>query len=177
MKSQSGLMRVTVLAALGALVALAVSALTGCSSMKPAPLFTTRAAVADEGLPAVAREDLLNELSMYQGVPYAEGGDSFDGIDCSGLVSAVFEPLGVKVPRTAVDQFDAGVPVPRDAVRTGDLVFFGGTRLPDHVGIAVSNEEMVHASTSRGVILEKIEAFSRAENFRGARRIVTLKSY
>ncbi|MFZ1946550.1 MAG: C40 family peptidase [bacterium] len=149
----------------------------GCSSMKPAPIFTTRTAVADEGLPMVAREDLLNELSMYQGVPYAEGGDSFDGIDCSGLVSAVYEPLGVKVPRTAADQFAAGIEVSRQAVRTGDLVFFGGARLPDHVGIAVSNEEMVHASRSRGVILEKIEVFSRAEDFRGARRIVGLKSY
>jgi cell wall-associated NlpC family hydrolase len=157
-----------------AILALALVALAGCTSMKPAPVFTSRTVVVDEGLPAVAREDLLNELSMYQGVPYAEGGDSFDGIDCSGLVSAVYGPLGVEVPRTAADQFAAGVGVSRDAVRTGDLVFFGGGRLPDHVGIAVSNEEMVHASSSRGVILEKIDVFSRAEDFRGARRIVSL---
>ena len=136
--------------------------------MKPAPLFTTREVVIDEGLPLVSREDLLNELSIYHGVQYQRGGESFDGVDCSGLVRIVFEPLGVRLPRTAAEQFTAGVPVAGPAdIRTGDLVFFGSGVNPDHVGIAVSSEEMVHASSSRGVVLERIDVFGECEEMRG----------
>jgi len=146
----------------------------GCG-VKPAPLFTTREVVDDLGFPEVGREDLLNELSLYHGVAYARGGDSFGGVDCSGLVRVVFDPLGVRLPRSAAEQFTAGVPVPRSEVRTGDLVFFGPGASPDHVGIAVSSEEMVHSSSSRGVALERIDAFAESREYRGARRIVRLR--
>lgn len=156
-------------------LAMALSLAAGCT-MKPAPLFTTEpVVVADEGLPLVSREDLLNELSIYHGVEYRRGGESFDGVDCSGLVRMVFEPLGVRLPRTAGEQFTAGVAVPAGGIRTGDLVFFGSGASPDHVGIAVSSEEMVHASSTRGVVLERIDAFAENEEMRGARRIVSLK--
>jgi len=154
--------------------AIALAAAAGCT-MKPAPLFTTREIVVDEGLPTVSRENLLNELSIYHGVQYQRGGESFDGVDCSGLVRMVFEPLGVRLPRTAAEQFTAGVPVPEGDIRTGDLIFFGSGVDPDHVGIAVSSEEMVHASSSRGVVLERIDVFGESEELRGGRRIVSLK--
>jgi hypothetical protein len=155
-------------------LAMVLVAAAGCG-MKPAPLFTTREIVVDEGLPLVGREDLLNELSIYHGVPYARGGESFDGVDCSGLARIVFEPLGVRLPRTAAEQSAAGIPVTSGDIRTGDLVFFGSGAEPDHVGIAVSSEEMVHASSSRGVVLERIDVFAETEELRAVRRIVNLK--
>jgi len=156
-----------------ALVAVA-AALAGCSSMKPSPLFTSRPTPLATNLPTVAREDLLNEISMYHGVAYKMGGDSFDGLDCSGLVQAVFGPLGVSLPRTVVDLFESGVSVRRQEVMTGDLVFFGG-RTPDHVGIAVSDREMVHASTTRGVVLDDMAAFAKTSRLSGVRRVVALR--
>jgi len=158
------------------LIAMAsLAAVSGCGGMRPVPLFTTHQAPIENGLPVVARDDLLNEISMYHGVPYKEGGDSMKGLDCSGLVQVVFAPLGVKVPRTVVEQFGSGIPVGRHDVRTGDLVFFGGGRLPDHVGIAVSDDEMVHASASRGVILDGIDNFAGTTRLQGARRLVRLR--
>jgi hypothetical protein len=156
------------------MLAMVLVVAAGCG-MKPSPIFTTREIVVDEGLPLVSREDLLNELSIYHGVPYARGGESFDGVDCSGLAQLVFEPLGVRLPRTAAEQSTAGVPVSSGETRTGDLVFFGSGAEPDHVGIAVSSEEMVHASSTRGVVLERIDAFTQTEELRGVRRIVSLK--
>jgi len=150
------------------------AAIGGCSSMRPAPIFTAREVPAETSLPVVSRDDLLSEISLYPGVGYRPGGDSFEGVDCSGLVRAVFNPLGVALPRTAAELFESGVPIGRGDVRAGDLVFFGG-RTPDHVGIAVSNREMVHASTSRGVIMEGIETYAAASRFSGARRVVTLR--
>jgi cell wall-associated NlpC family hydrolase len=150
------------------------AALGGCSSMRPSPVFTSRETPPAANLPTVAREDLLNEISMYHGVAYKPGGDSFDGLDCSGLVQAVFGPLGVSLPRTVLDLYESGVPVPRQEVMTGDLVFFGG-RTPDHVGIAVSDREMVHASVTRGVVLEDIVAFAKSSRLSGVRRVVALR--
>jgi hypothetical protein len=158
----------------GSVLTLAILAVGGCA-IRPAPLFTSHEVLLDEGLPLVGREDLLNELSMYYGVPYRNGGDSFDGIDCSGLVRRVFEPLGVSVPRTVVEQFEVGVPISDRQIMTGDLVFFGSGASPDHVGIAVSSEEMVHASTSRGVVLSRIDAFAGSARLQGVRRIVRLR--
>jgi cell wall-associated NlpC family hydrolase len=57
---------------------------------------------------------------------------------------------------------------------TGDLVFFGG-RTPDHVGIAVSDREMVHASTTRGVVLDDMAAFAKTSRLSGVRRVVALR--
>jgi hypothetical protein len=150
-------------------------ALAGCGGMRSAPVFTGRQLALEDGLPIVAREDLLNEVSLYHGVPYKAGGTSTGGVDCSGLVLEVLAPLGVKLPRTVTEQFAAGISVGRKNVRTGDLVFFGRERVPEHVGIAVSGEEMVHASASRGVVVDKISNFAETTKFRGARRVVLLK--
>lgn len=156
------------------LAAVAVLAAAGCS-MAPAPLFTAQKIESDQGLAAVSREQFLNELSMYRGVTYEEGGTSIDGIDCSGLVQAVFGALGVRTPRTVIEQWESGTAVGRNAIRTGDLVFFGRGYGPDHVGIAVSGDEVVHASPSRGVVVETIDSLDRTKQFQGARRLVKLE--
>lgn len=155
-------------------LAAVITIAAGCSGIRPSPVFTSRPTPATTSLPTVGREDLLNEISMYHGVAYKSGGDSFDGLDCSGLVKAVYSPLGVSLPRTVVELFESGIPVERGDVITGDLVFFGG-RKPDHVGIAVSDREMVHASSTRGVILEDIDGFAKSSRLSGVRRVVTLR--
>jgi len=86
---------------------------------------------------------------------------------------AVFGSLGVDMPRTAVEQFAAGRPISRRSLRTGDLVFFG--KPPNHVGIAISGREVVHASISRGVVVDSVEDLDRALSVSGYRRVVRLK--
>src|SRR5438128_666829 len=59
----------------------------------------------------------------YLGVKYVFGGsDPAVGLDCSGLVQLVFHQLGVAVPRTAQQQFDATARVAREELQPGDLV-------------------------------------------------------
>ena len=146
----------------------------GCAGMTPKPLYRCGESSREAHLPRVSRDDLLNEVSIYHGARYREGGTSMVGVDCSGLVQAVFGSLGVRLPRTVADQFGRGVPVSRKDVKTGDLVFFGKTGLPTHVGIAISNTEMIHASSSRGVLVEDIDSFSQGMRLVGIRRIVRL---
>jgi cell wall-associated NlpC family hydrolase len=148
--------------------------LAGCA-MKPAPLYRDQTSSVEAQLPRISRDELLNELSLYHGVRYREGGNTLSGMDCSGLVHSVFGSFGVPLPRTAADQFGHGIPLGRGDIRTGDLVFFGSGRYPTHVGVALSNKEMMHASSSRGVVLEDIDVFAKTTELVGVRRIVRLE--
>ena len=156
-----------------ALFVTVIAIAAGCG-MKPAPIYRDQTSSLEARLPRVSRDQLLNELSLYHGARYQEGGSSLSGIDCSGLVQVVFAALGVRLPRTARDQFGHGMAVSRKDVRTGDLVFFGDAGLPSHVGIAVSGSDMMHASSSNGVVLEGIDEFSGHMPLVGVRRIVRL---
>ncbi len=92
---------------------------------------------------SAAGERVAAEATRFVGTPYRFGGASPGGFDCSGLVWYVHRELGLEVPRTAADQRAAAKPVPRDALRAGDLVFFYTPQ--DHVGIYVGDGTFVPA--------------------------------
>ncbi|MFD0634392.1 C40 family peptidase [Catenulispora yoronensis] len=69
------------------------------------------------------------------GVPYRWGGTTRAGFDCSGFTQHVWASAGVKIPRTARAQADAGTPVPLNKAQPGDLVVFYASRY--HVGIYI----------------------------------------
>lgn len=92
----------------------------------------------------------------HLGLGYLWGGLTPLGLDCSGLVHHTWRHLGVVVPRDAYAQAQSAQPIPVDAVRPGDLYFFGrtGQRI-HHVGIVVSPGRMVHASETGDVLVEE----------------------
>jgi cell wall-associated NlpC family hydrolase len=94
----------------------------------------------------------------YLGVPYVFGGSNpATGLDCSGLVQLVFRQLGVSLPRTAQQQFDATARVPQDQLQPGDLVFFARTYADPHdwithVGIYIGGGLQINAPTEGQVV-------------------------
>ena len=68
-------------------------------------------------------------------------GASPSGFDCSGLVMYAFGQVGVAVPHNAAQQFRLGVPVARDRLVPGDVVFFNQLR---HNGIYLGDGRFVH---------------------------------
>lgn len=104
---------------------------------------------------AVARSAL-----DWLGVPYVWGGRTELGVDCSGLVQAVFAAHGVPLPRDSHAQRDAdpeaGVPVPAvdsggAGLEAGDLLFFAPEgRGVTHVALALGGWKIAHAASTNG---------------------------
>ena len=84
----------------------------------------------------------------FLNVPYLWGGKTHFGIDCSGFSQTVFKLLGVKLKRDAYQQAEQGQTVDfLVAAQAGDLAFFDNEEgRITHVGIMLSNSEIIHAS-------------------------------
>lgn len=104
-------------------------------------------------------EILLSHYQAWKGVRHRTGGTDRQGVDCSGLVQAVFrEAFRMDLPRTSREQIQMGRMVAAREMRPGDLVYFtdkGG----DHIGVVVTGRTFMHASTSRGVILSTLDGY------------------
>lgn len=79
------------------------------------------------------------------GKPYVFGATGPNSYDCSGLTMAAWRAAGVQLDRTSEAQFHDGIPVSRDQLQPGDLVFFYDSSAPSHVGIYVGNGTIIHA--------------------------------
>jgi NlpC/P60 family/Transglycosylase SLT domain len=124
----------------------------------------------------------INYACAQRGLPYVWGGNGAElaelpngqtkvtgGFDCSGLTRAAYAAAGIQIPRTAQTQYNAGPPVPPgQPILPGDLVFFGTSpNAVTHVGIAISNSDMINAPHQGAVV--RIERIWRS-NLLGATR-------
>ena len=111
---------------------------------------------------------LINNAMSFVGVKYRGGGTSTSGMDCSGMVTAVFNIFDLKLPRSSIEMAKVGERCdPKDA-KKGDLIFFKtrGRSVINHVGMVVEvlNDEIkfIHASSSNGVMISSTkEAYYR----------------
>lgn len=108
---------------------------------------------------------------QWAGVPYEYGGTSRNGIDCSAFVQQTLATVkGVRLPRTTRRQARRGRRIAPAQLRIGDLVFFriAGGR---HVGIYIGNGRFMHASSSEGVTISRLDNIYWRRHFWQARRV------
>jgi len=119
-------------------------------------------------------DKIIISAESYLGVPYRFGGKSRFGMDCSGLVVAVYKSaLDINLPHKASMLFKMGRKVSAANLKTGDLVFFkSGSKTISHVGIYLTNHTFIHASSSKGVIKSNIDIPYYKKRFIAARRII-----
>ena len=119
--------------------------------------------------------DLVLSAMNFLGVPYRRGGTTDAGFDCSGFTRHIFElSVGLVLPRRAAEQAKAPglLPVRRDELKPGDLVFFNTLRHAfSHVGIYVGEGKFIHAPRSGSEVrVEDMREAYWAKRFNGARR-------
>lgn len=120
---------------------------------------------------------IVRTARRFQGLPYIWGGNSGKGFDCSGFTLTVFRDNGFLLPRDANMQVALGDEVSFadgfDAVRAGDLLFFGGNGRITHVGISLGGARFIHAS-SYVMVNSLDEADSDYDDYR-KRTLVVIK--
>lgn len=119
-------------------------------------------------------ERLLREADTWIGTPYLYGGNDRQGIDCSGFVTQVYRnSVGISLPRTSREQQQYCSSIDKSQLQPGDLVFFtirGGSTV-GHVGIYIGDDRMVHASSSKGVVISSLSSNYYVVNYYSSGRV------
>ncbi len=101
---------------------------------------------------------LLQQHQRWLHTPYRLGGTGRGGVDCSAFTQLTYrQQFALDLPRTTRDQLNMGLAVNRQALQPGDLVFFKTGEKQRHVGIYLEQGVFLHASTSRGVTLSRLD--------------------
>jgi hypothetical protein len=122
------------------------------------------------------RQNLLNVAKEYIGVPYVSGGTSRWGFDCSGYTQYVFNEVGLSINRTVLTQLEEGIIVAKEDLQCGDFVIFSYTGdnggFASHIGIYIGNDQVIHASSSRGVTISDLNSYYYTYHYQCARRVI-----
>ncbi len=163
------LLLATALAAMTLLGACHSSRSTSSRKKRDIKLETTQIKKSDKNV-----HPIIAEARSWLGTPYKYGGQSRRGTDCSGMVMQVFLTQGIKLPRDSRSQCSFCKKIKRNELMVGDLVFFatkkGGSRV-GHVGIYMGDDEFIHSSSSRGVIVSKLSEPYYTSHFYSAGRV------
>ncbi|WP_370279199.1 NlpC/P60 family protein [Pontibacterium sp.] len=154
---------------------LAAAMLSGCSSVsyKPAPRpVVTNPALANVSSSQDVTDRMYQQYQQWKGTKYALGGLSKKGIDCSGFVYVTYrEKLGIRLPRTTDHQSRIGQEIDRRNLVSGDLVFFKTGFKVRHVGIYIGEGKFLHASTSQGVTISRLDNVYWQDKYWHSRRV------
>jgi len=121
---------------------------------------------------ANVKNSFLDVYKVWQGAPYRLGGTTLNGVDCSAFVQTAYEnALGLKIPRTTLAQVEVGQEIEYEDAEIGDLVFFKTAPKTRHVGVYLGNKQFMHASTSKGVIISRLDNPYWASKYWHVRRV------
>lgn len=130
----------------------------------------------------VDAQQIVATAKQYLGCPYSYGATGPSRFDCSGFVQFCFDKHNIRLPRNSAAQSGEGERVTGgwDNLQTGDLVFFGSSRV-SHVGIyvgtpAAGQHQFIHAATSKGVSIATLEDPYWKKRFLFAKRLELVES-
>ncbi len=131
---------------------------SACGSRRAVVKPNPHAAKIADAMAHLKSKKLYSFITDWTGVKYRLGGLDKSGIDCSGFALLLQKDIyGNALPRRSRDQAEVIREKDVAQLKEGDLLFFsfgGGT--VDHVGIYLNDNYFVHASTTRGVIVDDL---------------------
>ena len=123
-----------------------------------------------------ARKRIVAAAYDWLGTPYGYGmAEKGKACDCSGMVVSIYEQVtGAKLPRNSAQQSEFCHSLKKKDVMIGDLCFFATGKDPDrisHVGIMIDENNFIHSSTSKGVVISDITQPYYVRTFKGYGRV------
>lgn len=123
-------------------------------------------------------KELYKVLKRWLGTPYVYAAHTCgEGTDCSGMVMEVYQEVyGIKLQRNTAKMLELNCkPIDLDDLDEGDLIFFitSNDGHVSHVGIYLKDNKFVHASSSRGVVVDDLRQNYYASHYHTAARVTT----
>src|SRR3989339_410089 len=127
----------------------------------------------DPAYVSIPRDKIMAVVNRYSGVPYHWGGESRDGMDCSGFIRTVlWECERVELPHSSKEMAQFGVSVSAGDLVCGDLLFFKINSFQvNHVGIYLGDGKFAHVSRYSGVTVTDLNDEYYRGKFACARRL------
>lgn len=113
------------------------------------------------------RAKIVGASMSFLGTPYKYASVGPSSFDCSGFISYVYQFYNIFLPHSSALMSRMGEIIDLSSAVKGDLMFFGyknrdGSVSVSHVGMVFDNTdgivEMIHASTSDGVRIDKTDS-------------------
>lgn len=125
------------------------------------------------GIPLTPKDNikLYGECASWLGTPYRHGETTKRGVDCSGLAGHIYKEVYHKnLSRSTADILKKNCSkIRKGSLKEGDLVFFNtdgkNKKTPTHVGIYLKDGKFIHASTSKGVMVNNLNEPYYARNW------------
>ncbi|HET7733405.1 MAG TPA: C40 family peptidase [Paludibacter sp.] len=130
--------------------------------------------------PVSITDSVINYGKQFLNRPYRYGSAGADTFDCSGFTSYVYRNFGYNLEHSSAEQAQQFDTVKRNRLKTGDLVFFAGSRKSKrvgHVGIVTTAGDdgkfsFIHASCDKGVTISSSEEPYYSRRFIKANRVI-----
>lgn len=129
-----------------------------------------------EAASTVASNQIVSSAKNLIGTKYLYGGTTKAGFDCSGYLGYVYRQNGVSLPRTTAGMYSTGKSVSKSNLAVGDLVFFNTSgKGVSHAGMYIGSGQFIHASTSKGVRIDKLnDPYYWGKKYIGAKRVANV---
>ncbi|GAA2716196.1 MULTISPECIES: C40 family peptidase [Streptomyces] len=104
---------------------------------------------------------LLSFLRAQLGKAYVMGSTGPSSYDCSGLVMAAYNQIGVSLPRVSQDQSTAGTQVSLSNLQAGDILYWGPAGSAYHVAVYIGGGKFIGAQNPSTGIVERDLSYSQ----------------
>jgi cell wall-associated NlpC family hydrolase len=134
----------------------------------------------DTNVSFASANDILTQATSLIGARYRSGSKGPNAFDCSGFTSYVYGLNNVIIGASSRDQYARNIPISREEMQPGDLVFFTSPhsgRQVGHVGIVVDVDPIndtftfIHASSKEGVKISNSTDGYYQKRYVGVRRV------
>ena len=127
----------------------------------------------------VQNVDLFRFIRDWYKTPYRFGGNQKSGIDCSAFTQKLYKEIyDLTLDRMVSLQRKQVLPVDRSRLMQGDLLFFHTTRPGlSHVGVYLGGGRFIHASATRGVVIDNLDSPYYTKAFRMGGRMIDIDGY